>query len=64
MKAVKGAVITFGAVVLSGLIAWGAWVTVGVAGAATNKRVNTIQQRIEDKLDRIQETLIDIAKGD
>lgn len=49
-------------VVASCLIAWGAWVTLGVANAATEGEVETIQQRIEDKLDEIQKTILDLHK--
>lgn len=54
----------FAVPVIAGLIAWGAWVTLGVANAATEKKVETIQMRIEDKLDKIQETILDLHKGD
>jgi hypothetical protein len=50
--------------IVAGLIAWGAWVTLGVANAATQGQVSQIQQRIEDKLDKIQETILDLHKGE
>jgi hypothetical protein len=48
--------------VAAGLIGWAAWVTLGVANAATEERVETIQMRIEDKLDKIQETILELHK--
>ena len=48
--------------ITAGLIGWGAWVTLGVANAATKERVISIQERIEDKLDRIQETILNLHK--
>lgn len=60
----KAVLISAGSVVLAGLIGWGAWVTTGVAGAASEERVVDIQERIEDKLDKIQETILDLHKGE
>jgi len=54
----KGVVIA----VVVGLLGWGAWVTLGVAAAATKERVNHIQERIEEKLDIIQRTILDLHK--
>jgi hypothetical protein len=44
------------------LIGWGAWVTLGVADAASEEQLHAIQQRIEDKLDSIQQTILDLHK--
>ena len=57
MKWIAGAV-------CAGMLAWGAWVTLGVANAATENKVEYIQMRIEDKLDKIQETILDLHKRD
>jgi hypothetical protein len=57
---VKGIIVA----IVAGLIAWGAWVTLGVADAATKERVNDVQMRIEDKLDDIKDTILDLHKGD
>lgn len=48
--------------IVVGLLGWGAWVTLGVANAAPKEKVNMIQQRIEDKLDKIQQTILDLHK--
>jgi hypothetical protein len=56
-------------VLSAALIAWGAWTTVEVTTATPravfdkhvddeNKRIERIQNRIEDKLDKIQEHLM------
>jgi hypothetical protein len=60
-------------VLVSALIGWGAWATVQVTSSTprvvfdkhvekAEDRFNTMQNRIEDKLDKIQEHLIN--KGD
>lgn len=56
-------------VVASALIAWGAWATVQVTGGTprtvfdkhvekAEEKFDTMQMRIEDKLDKIQEHLM------
>jgi hypothetical protein len=55
---------TIAVVVLSGLIAWGAWVTLGVAGAAPQEAVTAVQERIEDKLDEIHLLILNLHKGE
>ena len=46
--------------IVVGLLGWGAWVTLGVANAAPRDRVNQIQERIEDKLDKIRNLIINL----
>jgi len=55
-------------VIASGLIAWGAWATVGVTGGTPreifDEHVQHAQERIEDKLDDIQKTILELHKED
>jgi hypothetical protein len=57
-------------VIATALLAWGAWATVGVTGATprevfdrhvedANKKYDEAQRRVEDKIDKIQEILIE-----
>lgn len=56
--------------VIVGLLGWGAWVTLGVADAASEEELQehkddnvnkfeSVQRRIEDKIDELQKILID-----
>jgi hypothetical protein len=60
-------------VIVASLLGWGAWATVGVTSSTPRKvfdehvtraqdKYDAAQQRVEDKLDKIQETIIDLHK--
>jgi len=62
-------------VVLASMIAWGAWNTMATAGAVSTEKFDNhvtdqendkdrMQERIVDKLDEIQQTILDLHKGD
>jgi hypothetical protein len=66
MKEWSGIIKAVAVALLTGALAWGAWVTLGVAGAANEDRVtdkfDQVQTRIEDKLDDIQQTILNLHK--
>jgi hypothetical protein len=60
-------------VCLGGLITWGAWNTLATSNAVpkpvfdaqvekTSERFESMQIRIEDKIDKVQETILDLHK--
>ena len=62
-------------VILAALLAWGAWNTMATANAVSTtkfdghvqtaqEQYNKQQNRIVDKLDKIQQTILDLHKGE
>ena len=58
-----------GCVLLSATLAWGAWNTLATADAVPEEKFEAHEQlddrrpdRSEDKLDKIQETILDVVK--